>query len=317
MSTAFDVEQFGLDLADSVYEAMTEFQDSAPRTQQSHARVLGMSDLGGCREYIRATVAGEPRSTRRALKWAAAIGTAVGDWAEEAMKGMFPDAVTQETVTLKLKVNDDLTISITGHLDVRIGRTAIVDFKTKNGLAEVRREGASWENLVQVSGYLIGAHQMGLVDDDASGHLVYLDRSGADAKPHVVTITMERAHLILEATVERLQDVATALASGRFAPRDKPESWCRNVGCEFYDACWAGYTPTGVIEHPDEIKAVAEFVAARAAANEANQIRLAKREALKGIEGVTSGLDVEQVVRWTITAGQHSPSEKLEVFEAK
>lgn len=314
-----EVAEFGQALGDGIHQAMTDYQNNAARTQQSAARVLGMSDLGGCREYIRATVGGEPRDGTIALKWAAAVGTAVGDWVEQAIGAMFPDAVLQETVTLMHKVTDDLTISVTGHLDARIGRSAIVDLKTKDGLTEVIREGASWENLVQVSGYLVGAHQMGLVDDDASAHLVYLDRSGSESVPHVISIPMERALLILEANAERLQDVAAALASGRTAPRDKPESWCFNVGCPFYKLCWEGYEPSGVIEHPDELKAVREFVEARAAANEANALRLAKRAALKGIEGRTQGLDgmPEQVVRWTITAGQHRESEKLEVREAK
>jgi hypothetical protein len=312
-----EVAEFGQSLGDGIHEAMVQYQNNAARTQQATARVLGMSDLGGCREFIRATVAGEPRDSKVNLKWAAAVGTAVGDWVENAIEAMFPEAVTQETITLDLKVKDDLVIHITGHLDARIGRTAIVDIKTKNGLAEVRRQGASWENLVQVSGYLVGSHQMGIVDDDASAHLVYLDRAGSDTIPHVVSIPMERALSILEANSERLQDVATALATGRTAPRDKPESWCFNVGCPFYKLCWTGYEPTDIIEHADELKAVEEFVEARAKVNEWTSIRLAKRAALKGIEGVTTGLDKEYVVRWSVTAGERAESEKLEVREVK
>lgn len=312
-----EVAEFGQSLGDGIHEAMVQYQNNAARTQQATARVLGMSDLGGCREFIRATVAGEPRDSKVNLKWAAAVGTAVGDWVENAIEAMFPEAVTQETITLDLKVKDDLVVHITGHLDARIGRTAIVDIKTKNGLAEVRRQGASWENLVQVSGYLVGSHQMGIVDDDASAHLVYLDRAGSDTIPHVVSIPMERALSILEANSERLQDVATALATGRTAPRDKPESWCFNVGCPFYKLCWTGYEPTDIIEHADELKAVEEFVEARAKVNEWTSIRLAKRAALKGIEGVTTGLDKEYVVRWSVTAGERAESEKLEVREVK
>lgn len=314
MSTVAEVDQFGHALGEGIYEALRDFQSNAPRTLQSQARVLGMSELGGCREYIRASIAGEPKTERNLLKWAAAVGTAVGDWAERALEQHFPDIVTQETVTLSLP---RLGIEVTGHLDGRIGRAAIIDFKTKDGLAEVRREGGSYKEKVQVSGYLIAALQAGLVDDDASAHLIYIDRSGKEPKPHVISIDMAQAHALIASAEERLEDVAAALATGRHAQRDEPESWCFNVSCPFYDLCWAGYTPSEKITHPEELRKVQEFVDARQAEKEAGEIRAAKREALRGIEGVTEGLFPNWIVRWSVSSTATGETEKLEVREVK
>lgn len=310
-----EADEFGASLGAMIYDAMREAQNTAPRTLQSQARVLGMSELGGCREYIRASVAGEPKSDRGILKWPAAVGTAVGDWAENAVLAMFPDAVTQETVSLTLPKSG---ITVTGHLDVRGGRSFIADFKTKDGLADVRRKGSSFKEKVQVAGYLIAAMQADLVDDDATAHLVYLDRSGKEIQPYVVSIDVEQAHALLAAVEERLDDVARALAAGEGQSylRDEPESWCFNVGCPFYSACWAGYEPSQEITHPKELQAVQEFVEARAAEQEAVQIRATKREALRGIEGRTVGLTPEWVVRWSVTQGKYGDTEKLEVREA-
>jgi hypothetical protein len=98
---------------------------------------------------------------------------------------------------------------------------------------------------------------------------------------------------------------------GRHAPRDEPESYCRAISCPFYDACWAGYTPTGKIEHPREIAAVNEYVMLRDEIKAGNDALDAVKQMLEGVEGVT---DDGIIVRWSTVQGKYDPYKKLEVL---
>ncbi len=91
---------------------------------------------------------------------------------------------------------------------------------------------------------------------------------------------------------------------------DEPESWCKAIGCPFYDGCYAGYNPTEKITHERELAAVQNLIEARKAEKDAISRRRAAREALKGVEGVTpDGV----VVRWSL----RGDSETLNVDEPK
>lgn len=272
--------------------ALTDWQQNAPRTQQSAKRVLGMSEMGGCREYIRATIAGDAKIVDPGIKWPAFLGTVIGDGIENVLAGM--GFVTQETVTVTLPNG----IKVTGHLDLR-GPNRIGDLKTRDGLADVRSEGPSFKEKAQISGYTVAAFDAGLIDEDGTGHLIYLDRSGKDKGFAVWSVTLEEARGILADVVRRLDEVQHALAEGRSQGflRDEPESWCWAVQCPFYAACWMGYTPTDEINHPRELEAIARFMEYRDAETVAKTAKNSKRQELRGVEGVTpDGV----IVRWTI-----------------
>jgi hypothetical protein len=195
------------------------------------------------------------------------------------------------------------------------------DIKTLNELAEVRRDGPSFKEKAQIATYVMAKYDEGLLDEDGTGTLIYLDRSGVDDSVFTWTLTVPQARLILAAVVERLRDVLHAMETGEGQGylRDEPESWCRAVGCPFYSGCWAGYEPTGAIEHPDEIRRVQEFVDAREADVETAAYRKAKREALDGVEGVVATGPLKgTVVRWNLSKTQHEGmSKRLDVRTPK
>lgn len=279
-----------------IMDAVATAQANAPRTLQSEARVLGMSQLGGCREFIRASIAGEPGS-EEGLKWAAYVGTALGDKIETDVKDLvnrtLGGTITQRRVTLFLNV-DGQDISVSGSTDIMFTSPvmpdlppAVIDLKSRNGLGEIRREGPDFREKAQVSGYLLASIDEGLLPENAIGMLMFVDRSGSDSTYHVWAVDREQALAIMETVTERLREVASALATGRRAPRDEPESWCFHTQCPFYQSCWAGYQPTGAIEHEDELARIDRYLVARKEQKEASDRMRAARDSLQGVEGVT------------------------------
>lgn len=248
-------QQIGLD----ILEAVRVHQNNAPRTQQSDKRILGPSELGGCREYIRASIAGDQKAPATRVKWAAFLGTVTGDAIEDAIRAEMKDAVTQERVTVTLPSG----IRATGSLDFRIGRGLIGDLKSKSGLADIMADGPSLKNLIQISAYLVGSIQADIVDPDAIASLVYFDRSGDEKRMYVFSIDVDDAWYFLEVADKRLAEISEAMAAGvtQSYLRDEPESWCFHTQCPFYNACWGSeeYNPTGKIEHPRHVAALKQY----------------------------------------------------------
>lgn len=295
-------QQLGLD----VLEAVRKQQLAAPRTQQSDKRILGPSELGGCREYIRASIAGDPKAPTTKVKWAAFLGTVTGDAIEEAVRAQIPGAVTQERVTVTLPGGTRAT----GSLDIRLGRDGIIDLKSKSGITDIMSEGPSLKHLIQISAYLVGALQADLVDPDAYAALLYFDRSGDEKRMYAFVIDVEDAMYFLEVADRRLLDVADAMATGvsQSYLRDEPESWCFHTECQFYQACWGGedYNPTAPITAERSVKALRRYDKLRAIKKTAEAgIKQAKAELFPDmtdertkIEGVTAdGLQL----KWRLT----------------
>jgi len=318
MTSAIEANQKGFDLRDRVVEAVRLARANSERTQQSKERVLGMSDLGGCREFIRASIAGEPKDAVDGIKWAAEVGTAVGDYVERIL-GETGEFDVQETVVLTLPKTG---IKVTGHLDeIDALNDLVADNKTVDGLADVTREGPSFKNKVQCAGYLVAGVQAGRLTEQGTAHLLYFDRSGKSSEPYVWSTNYEGALLILDAVEDRLLDVQHALATGGREGRDgrlmtdEPESWCWAIKCPFYSKCWDGYTPTGKVEHPRQLEAVRRFVQARADEKDAKERRELARKDLVGVEGITPD---STIIRWTLSqAREGQMSERLDVREQK
>jgi len=308
-----DAQMRGAQMAGMVWAAVTAEQTEHPRTVQSREnRLLGMSDLGGCREYMRSMLMHEEGQESLELKWPAMVGTLLGDAIEKIVSRRLGDEVlTQRVVTLTLTV-DGTEIKITGSTDIIFLGQGVLDLKSKAELATVRGAGPTFKEKAQISGYLVAAIQEGLLDETAVGTLMYYDRSGRDKTWHEWTTDYENALLILEAVSNRVSDVMHAINSSKTAPRDEPESWCRAVGCAFYSNCWKGYTPSGAIEDQKTIDAVLDYVTARDDMKDASLRKESAREALMGNEGVTPD---GTIVRWTETmTARGDQSFRLDVF---
>lgn len=281
-----ELEDLGQRLGQSIMDRLAEAQANAPRTLQSESRVLGMSELGGCREYIRATIAGDPGEREAGLKWAAMVGTLLGDGIEGILKAADDRVITQHRLTLELWVGKT-RLMVSGSADIIYRDYAIVDLKSKAELASVRRYGPSFKERVQISGYLVAAIQEGLLDVNCFGTLVYYDRSGREKVTHTWTVDYEQANAILKAAAERLEEVEHALETGQHATRDERESYCQIISCPFYQSCWNGYEPDHKITDERSIDAFNRYVEAMADEKEIAKRKEQAREDLRGVEGVT------------------------------
>lgn len=259
----------GRALGEEIFAALARAQANAPRSKQSERRVLGMSEMGHCREYIRAMIAGDPKDPQTRLKWPAYIGTALGAKAEDDLGKEIPGTLTETRVSVRipLPVREDKPqefVTVSGSFDAAIynafgdGRYDVIDFKSKDGVLVTMSEGPPFKECAQISGYLIGGIEQGLWPEETLAHLVYIDRAGNDKHPYVYTITADEARAFLVMTGERIYEVAQARAAGisQSYLRDMPESWCFHVSCPFYTACWSGYEPDGELTTVWEIAAV-------------------------------------------------------------
>jgi len=321
------VHRRGVEIAAWMTDTIRSWQWDSARTQQSRRGVLGFSDLGGCREYIKNMVIGTEwkQTVDQQLKWAAFIGTAAGDKIEEIMAAMHPGTVrTQQTVELDL--GDGIVVR--GHGDVLL-QDAFIDLKSRDTLAEVRRDGPHLKEKVQISGYLVGSVQQGVLPETSTAHLVYYDRSGKEKGFYTgFSISYQDALGYLAKAKQRLADVAAVIAydpdSGEVTVpdetpwlKDEPASWCENVGCPFVWSCWGSYQPTEKIEHPDEKRRIREFYSVNEEMKEITKLRAAKKEALQGVGGMTD--DGEFTVDWKFIdgGGLRADSTRLEVRKLK
>ncbi len=264
----------GTAIGKRIFDTIAEAQNNYARSRQSSKRVLGRSEMGGCREYIRATISGDEKRETGRLKWAAYIGTHLGDDIERDVKNMLGDqAVTQERVTVQVPIPSDAEgaeptyVSVTGSLDLALldifgdGTDDLVDFKSKDGVKPVRADGPSFKECAQISGYLIACIEKGILRPNSMAHLVYIDRAGNDKQPWVYTITLEDARNFIAMVGTRLHEVASAMTAGitQSYLRDMPESWCYHTGCPFYWQCWDGYAPTQEITNVAAIAAMEQY----------------------------------------------------------
>lgn len=292
-------------LSDELLSALVRHENERPRSRQLS---LGPSELGGCREYIRNVMVGAPIQGNSEWPTAAVVGTLLGEHIE-AVAGEALDALTQVPVTTTLP--NGLAVSGTADL-VFPGRNALADLKSKVGLSDVRKDGPSLENCVQVSIYVLGLVQMGVLQEGATASLLYVDRSGVEQTIYEVELDWERIQYFIDVVVDRLNDVLVAqehVDQGEVewarGLRDKTPPFCYSprVMCPFRDLCWEGseWVPDEVIEDPEVIEAVESFVVARDSLNQWTATKSGLRERLRGISGRTpSGWSVNWATENTL-----------------
>jgi hypothetical protein len=264
------------ELEQELLSAVLAAQGRRPRDKQIE---LGPSGVGGCREYIRATMAGDPRLPEVEWKAEAWIGTIGGDALEEIFEQEL-GALVQQRITTTLP------------------RTGLVVS------GNLLHDGPSLEHLIQVSVYVLGLVQQGVLDKGASARLIYWDRSGTTKSFLAAVIEWDAILRFIDLCEQRLEQVVEAqeaLDEGdltyRHFLRDKKPAYCASpkVMCPFRQACWGGsdWWPDGKIEDA-ELVAAAERVYAGRQMQKAGEelVRIAKAE-LDGINGTTpTGLSV-------------------------
>lgn len=239
---------------------------------------------------------------------AAVVGTLLGDHLEAVAQESL-GALTQVPVTATLP--NGLRSSGTADM-VFPERNALADLKSKVGLSDVRKNGPSLENCIQVSIYTLGLVQAGVLSEGASASLLYVDRSGQEQDIYEVTLGWERINYFIDVLVGRLEDVMVAqehIDNGEVewarSLRDKTPPFCYSprVMCPFRDLCWEGseWNPNEVIEDEEVIALVDKFVHVREIQDSATVERRELREALRGVSGRTpSGYSVNWATENTL-----------------
>ena len=292
-------------LSDELLDALVHHENERPRSRQL---TLGPSELGGCREYIRNVMVGAPIQGNSEWPTAAVVGTLLGQHVED-VAGEYLGALTQVPVTTTLP--NGLVVSGTADI-VLPERNLLADVKTKVGLSEVRKDGPSLENCVQVSIYVLGLVQMGVLTEGATASLLYVDRGGTEQVIYEVTLDWDRIEYFVGVVVDRITDVLDAqehIDKGEVewarALRDKTPPFCYSprVMCPFRDLCWEGseWVPDETIEDLDIIEVVEAFVRVRDEYNAAAADRMQLRERLRGVSGKTpSGYSVNWATENTL-----------------
>lgn len=269
----------------AAYSAMSM---NSSRTQQAKANILGPSDLGGCRAKLAHNFMQTPRRERETPPWAAFVGTWVGEGLEKAYVAARPDSVAQRRIEVDLPSGRHTA----GNVDVLDPEAGVLDFKSQDGLAAVQHDGPPFKHVAQIMCYLLGAIQMGLLPEDAQWHLVYVDRSGKEAEPYVVSGRFE-PEVILEME-ERISEAEHAALFRTEAPRDEPAQLCARF-CEFYEACRGDWQPEGLIDDLDTVKAAERYARGLELVKEGEALKKSAKEDLAGVQGSTGSVVVRNV----------------------
>lgn len=299
-----------VDIADRVVQAYSAQSMNSARTQQSRSGILGPSDLGGCRAYIAHTLMQTPREERSTPPWAAFIGTAVGELLERAYVARWPGARSQ----VRIKVELPSGRRTEGSCDV-LDETGVIDFKSLNGIS-VHGGNVPFKNLAQIMCYLLGAIQMGLLPEDAKWHLVYVDRSGSEPVPHVVSGHLDMD--VIHEMEERVAEAEYAAVFGTEAPRDQPYNLCEQF-CEFVRTCRGDWQPEGLIDHPAHLAAVDRYLEGKELEKRGKALRESAKKDLQGVQGSTGYATVRKVVvngGW-VEGFQRKASERIDVRKVK
>lgn len=270
--------------------ALRAYQDNSTRSLQTQ---IGASALGFCRQSAKYTIEEQQPTDSKSMA-AAAIGTAIHAYASEAIKATFPQ---WESESLEVVATFPNGAEIKGHPDIIVREwNLLLDIKTKDGFTWVKREGVSGSNLFQLTAYVLGAVQAGILDKDKpiTVGIVYIDRSGNEEEPYVVTWEFDWS--VVDQVNGWIEDVIYAVQHGEDASRDIAAPVCEKI-CAFYSKC-RGSLPEenpDLITDPTAVAAVEAYVEAREMEKQAKALKTAAQKELLPFSGSTG----DWQVRWT------------------
>lgn len=285
--------------------AFSRTMEMSDRSAYAASNRLGVSDIGGCREFVRRTIIDEPYSDEQSDFAPAFMGTAIGALAEKAMElhGGIDGIQTQVAVTVELTIGNH-TLRIPGHPDLVIPKTDVWDFKTVDGLGVTRREGPKDRQWFQVMLYAKALIAMGILDPYCWVSLVFIDRSGGEPQPLVFSRRYDVA--VIAAAEEWLADVIYAVENNELTSRDQPRTWCEKV-CPRYTACRQPDTDVeGIIDNEMVRDAVKVYQQALEEEKRAKKDKESAASALRNIAGVVPDENGEP---WTLRWIHVNPTE--------
>ena len=280
-----------------VTTALNEYMDRSPRSIQSAEGILGPSDIGFCRQKATLMIKGVPQ-TDNPPKWAAAVGTALHNYIEAAIKKAYPDWLCGSIDHIEVTATLPSGAEIKGHPDIVVqASNAVLDIKTVDGFEWIKRSGTSQQHKYQRHLYAMGLLQAGILDDSKPVLVgnIYFDRSGKQSEPLVLVEDMDPT--LTDEIDSWVQDVIYAVKHGEDASRDIPAAVCEKI-CSHFTACRGELgieEGTILIEDPDLLSAVDMYVEARDMSKQAEQMKKEAQGLLAGINGSTGTYQVRWV----------------------
>jgi hypothetical protein len=216
--------------------SLHEYDEQRPRSQQSRAGRIGVSDLWTCKERVRRTTLGEAPSDPTS-RMSAIIGTAIHAAVAPARKAV--GCLTEVPVTVTLPSGRALPGTVD---EIYPAEPSVTDVKSSDGLSLVRRKGSDDQQRSQRHLYGKGAVDAGLVGGEGLVvRNVWVDRSGRCESVHVEQEPYDPA--VLAAADEWLSDVDYAVAHGEEAEK----TWHYCQACPFFTACRGQILTDGTI----------------------------------------------------------------------
>jgi hypothetical protein len=294
-------------LEEALLAAVIADQNARPRSKQ---RLVGPSEIGGCRELVRAKIFEPEDQFLPDTHWhtAAHVGTVMGDDLERIF-GERLGAQTQKRVTAYL---DKIGLSISGAIDMIFIRNQVVcDLKGTGAFGSLSYEGGvKLDYYIQISVYVWGLVQAGILQPGASGRIVYYDRVGGEQSFIAVVVPWEAVLNYVELAQRRMQEILDAQAaieagqlSMAHALRDHVPSFCfsEKVQCPRRMHCWGGsdWAPLEVHDDAELYLATVDYIAGRRLENRGKAMKEQSRALLKGVEGhVVAGDQPGGLVGW-------------------
>ena len=295
-----DLVALGKVAAQAFYDGIQNASNNTARSMQQQDFMLGVSNLGHCKQYALLMMKQTPFSDVRD-KTAAFFGTVAGAAIEAQLKIDHPDWQFQKDLFFPLPsgggtdAHPDIIIPFDAQ-DIEAGYyQGIWDGKSKAELETIKKVGPSQQQIYQVHAYAKAAIAAGILNPDHPIVVgdVYFDRSGKDVTPYAVM------HLYTEDVItfidEWVNDVKYALTHNEDASRDMPREWCWSY-CEYATVCRGNDTDVeGLIEDPDILAAVEMWEETKELKAQAKKKESAFKRTLDGVTGSTGTYNI----RWT------------------
>ena len=276
--------------------ALKDYMDGSSRSKQSADGILGPSDIGFCRNKAALMTKGVA-ATDSPPKWAAAVGTALHNYIEAAIKEAHPDWLVGSIDGIRVTATLPSGAEISGHPDIVVpSANAVLDIKTVDGFQWIKREGTSLQHKYQRHLYALGLVQAGILNDAAPVLVgnIYFDRSGKEPEPLVLVDEMDPT---LTPEIDSwVQDVIYSVTNKEDASRDVPAAVCERI-CSHYTACRGGLETfeAEFIDNPELLSAVDMYVQGRDMKKEGESMQKAAQALLDGVNGSTGTYQVRWV----------------------
>jgi hypothetical protein len=253
---------------------------SRDRSQQTQQRILGVSDIAGCRSYGARFLNGDP-FTDADVSQAALRGT----WIHQAVLPIIAEA-RGALHEVEVDITLPSGLEVRGHADlIDPDEPSVIDLKTSDGLAGPKRHGADRQQRMQRHLYGAGWLQMAetpaerAVPNPTVGN-VWMDRNDLLEPPHVELEPYDPSWL--DAAASWVDEVGYYVDRDQIedAPRDRDVFWCRQF-CPFVTACRGPETVA-----VDEVIESDELAVAAAMRREAIDMEREAKEIRKAADAV-------------------------------